>query len=50
MRFRNGLDNSNGKKWGIRRGSNSQQPESQSGALPFNYGHPLIAIYCYAIC
>ena len=27
------------KKWGDRRDSNPQQPESQSGALPLNYGH-----------
>src|SRR5205085_11260846 len=26
-------------KWGGRRDSNPQQPESQSGALPLSYGH-----------
>ena len=26
-------------RWGDRRDSNPQQPESQSGALPLNYGH-----------
>ena len=31
--------NGNEKKWGDRRDSNPQQPESQSGALPLNYGH-----------
>ncbi len=28
-------------KWGDRRGSNPQQPESQSGTLPLSYGHHL---------
>ena len=27
------------RRWGDRRDSNPQQPESQSGALPLNYGH-----------
>jgi hypothetical protein len=30
-----------GEKWGDRRDSNPQQPESQSGALPLSYGHHL---------
>jgi hypothetical protein len=29
------------KFWGGRRGSNPQQPEPQSGALPLSYGHRL---------
>ena len=28
-----------GEGWGDRRGSNPQQPEPQSGALPLSYGH-----------